>query len=47
VPLVELGDHACHWPVAGEGRATLFCGADRGGHRSYCRQHVLRSIRVD
>ena len=44
VPLLELADHACRWPVAGEGRATLFCGAGRDGHRSYCRQHTLRSV---
>ena len=44
VPLFELADNGCRWPVAGEGRATLFCGAGRDGHRSYCRQHTLRSV---
>src|SRR5262249_36495597 len=29
--LTELGGKQCHWPVAGEGRETLFCGADRNG----------------
>ena len=24
VPLIELGDNGCHWPVAGEGLATFF-----------------------
>jgi hypothetical protein len=47
VPLIALGDHGCHWPVAGEGSGTLFCGADRGGHRSYCPRHAMRSIMVD
>jgi hypothetical protein len=47
VPLIDISPRGCHWPVAGEGIATLFCGADRGGHRSYCRQHAMRSVRVD
>ena len=47
VPLIELGDHGCHWPVRGEGLATLFCNDDRGGHVSYCRRHHARSIRID
>jgi hypothetical protein len=49
VPLLGLGDNACHWPVAGERLATLFCGADRGGsdHPSYCRHHAARSVAVD
>jgi len=47
VQLIELGDHGCHWPVCGEGLATLFCNDDRGGHRSYCRYHALRSVAVD
>ena len=48
VPLIELGDNGCHWPVAGEGVAALFCNADRGGssHVSYCRHHAARSVRV-
>jgi hypothetical protein len=46
VPLIELGDNGCRWPVAGEGVSTLFCNADRDGHRSYCRHHALRSVRV-
>jgi hypothetical protein len=46
VPLIELADNACHWPMSGEGRSTLFCGADRGGssHVSYCRHHAARSV---
>ncbi len=44
VPLLKLADHACRWPVAGEGRATLFCGAGRDGHRSYCRHHAACSV---
>jgi hypothetical protein len=49
VPLLELADNACHWPVSGEGRATLFCGADRNGswHASYCRHHAARSVMVE
>jgi hypothetical protein len=47
VPLLELADHACRWPVAGEGRATLFCGAHRGGRASYCLQHAARSVRIE
>ena len=49
VPLRELADHSCRWPVAGEGRETLFCGNDRNGswHRSYCKHHALRSVEVD
>ena len=47
VPLIALGDHGCHWPVAGEGIGTLFCGADRGGHASYCRHHAARSVAVE
>jgi hypothetical protein len=37
---------ACHWRVAGEGAATLFCGIDRGSsaHPSYCRHNALRSV---
>jgi hypothetical protein len=48
VSLVELGDDACHWPVSGAGRDTMYCGADRNGssHDSYCRHHAARSIRV-
>jgi hypothetical protein len=48
VPLTELGDNACHWPVAGEGVATMFSGADRGGnsHPWYCRLHAMRSVAV-
>jgi hypothetical protein len=46
-PLLDLADNACRWPVAGEGRATLFCGADRDGHASYCRQHAARSVAVE
>ena len=46
-PLLELADHACRWPVAGEGRATLFCGAGRDGHPSYCRHHAARSVAVE
>ena len=48
-PLLKLDDNACRWPVAGEGRATLFCGAGRGGswHASYCRHHAARSVAVD
>jgi len=48
-PLLELADHACRWPVAGEGRATLFCGAGRGGswHASYCRHLAARSVAVE
>ena len=48
-PLLELDDNACRWPVAGEGRATLFCGAGRGGswHASYCRHHAARSVAVE
>ena len=45
-PLLELDDNACRWPVAGEGRTTLFCGAGRIGHPSYCRQHAMRSVVV-
>jgi hypothetical protein len=49
VTLIELGDNGCHWPVAGEGVATLFCGADRDGswHASYCRHHQARSVAID
>jgi hypothetical protein len=46
-PLLELDDNACRWPVAGEGRTTLFCGAGRSGHPSYCRQHAMRSVVVE
>jgi hypothetical protein len=45
--LLDLDHNACRWPLAGEGRETLFCGADRDGHRSYCRQHAARSVVVE
>jgi hypothetical protein len=47
-PLHELADAACHWPMSGEGHATLFCGALRNGsgHPSYCHQHAIRSIAI-
>jgi hypothetical protein len=50
VPLTELSDDGCHWPVSwGEGRATLFCNHGRAGsgHPSYCRQHAMRAIRTE
>ena len=48
VPLIELGDNGCHWPVGpGTGTSTLFCNAERSGHVSYCRHHAARSVRVD
>jgi hypothetical protein len=42
LPLIELGEHACHWPVAGAGASALFCNASRSGsdHPSYCRHHA-------
>jgi hypothetical protein len=43
-PLLELDDNACRWPVAGEGCTTLFCGAGRDGHPSYCRHHASRGL---
>ena len=49
VPLTELADNSCHWPVAGHGLDMLFGGADGNGssHVSYCRHHAARSIRID
>ena len=46
-PLHELADTACRWPVGGTGIGTLFCGAGRDGHPSYCRQHAARSVVVE
>ena len=39
VPLVELRDSHCRWPVAGERAHTLFCGRLRLEASSYCPRH--------
>jgi hypothetical protein len=46
VRLTEL--EGCHWPVGtSTGIDQLFCNAERSGHKSYCRRHAARSIRID
>lgn len=37
--IVELGPHACRWPLSGEGAKMLFCGADKVFGHSYCPRH--------
>jgi GcrA cell cycle regulator len=39
VPLIELRDSHCRWPVAGEREHTLFCGRLRLEDSSYCPAH--------
>ena len=49
VPLTELADNSCHWPVSGQASIRLFCNASRDGssHASYCRHHAARSVALD
>jgi hypothetical protein len=46
VTLLEISKRGCHWPVSGEGLATMFCNASRrnSGHVSYCKFHAMKSI---
>ena len=44
VPLVELRDSHCRWPVAGERAHTLFCGRLRLEASSYCPRHHDQSV---
>ena len=44
VPLVELRDSHCRWPVSGERAHTLFCGRLRLEASSYCPRHHDQSI---
>jgi hypothetical protein len=44
VPLVELRDSHCRWPVSGERAATLFCGRLRLEASSYCPAHHDLSV---
>jgi hypothetical protein len=44
VPLVELRDSHCRWPVSGERAATLFCGRLRLEASSYCPRHHAASV---
>ena len=39
IPLFELRERHCRWPVAGERIARLFCGAATVGTSSWCEQH--------
>jgi GcrA cell cycle regulator len=39
VPLIELRDSQCKWPVSGERAHTLFCGRLRLEASSYCPRH--------
>lgn len=44
VPLVELRDSHCRWPVSGERAHTLFCGRLRLEASSYCPRHHDQSV---
>jgi GcrA cell cycle regulator len=42
--LVQLDDSACRWPVGDPAKPGFhFCGAQRSGHRSYCRKHLSQA----
>lgn len=38
IPLLQLNDHTCKWPIDHEGR-TLFCGAHSETGTPYCDHH--------
>lgn len=42
VPLVDLTNHTCRWPVTGEKAATMFCG-DWADETVYCPGHAMRA----
>ena len=44
VPLVELRDSHCRWPVSGERAHTLFCGRLRLEASSYCPRHYRAAV---
>jgi GcrA cell cycle regulator len=44
VPMVELRDSHCRWPVSGERAHTLFCGRLRLEASSYCPRHHDLSV---
>lgn len=39
VSMVDLERHHCRWPVSGEPRDMLFCGAEAFPKYPYCRHH--------
>jgi hypothetical protein len=39
IRLFDLRQHHCRWPVAGDGAAVLFCGANKYGDHPYCVGH--------
>lgn len=43
--LLALGADDCRWPL-GEPGQVRYCGADKGRHRSYCREHRALAYRV-
>lgn len=39
IPLLELKEQSCRWPISGEARSIMFCGADKLEPLSYCARH--------
>ena len=45
VPLVDLGNHDCRWPLGDPREAGFgYCGLPHGEGTSYCERHQARSI---
>jgi GcrA cell cycle regulator len=39
VTLMQLTEHTCRWPVAGDGATMLYCGAEPAADAPYCLGH--------
>lgn len=44
IGLLDLNEHTCKWPVAGDGAQTRFCGEHSAEGKSYCEYHCERSV---
>lgn len=44
IPLIELTNRNCHWPVIGEKEHTFFCGEASLEGKRYCYHHHQRSL---